>query len=128
MSGMQSYPMRLPVLGIVFAAMLFAGTAHAATEWYVDDDGGADFISIQEAIDALQVLPGDILSVFGGIYNEDVNIHKSLRIVGEEIDRPVIVETGFFQLLRLGTGLQTAVSVRESRITTRWLQNVHRRP
>lgn len=47
---------------------------------YVDDDGGADFTSIQSAIDVAN--PGDTIYVYSGFYNESLHIAKSINLVG----------------------------------------------
>jgi nitrous oxidase accessory protein len=44
----------------------FAGTVSAATTWYVDDDGGADFTTIQEAVNYASA--GDTIIVRDGNY------------------------------------------------------------
>ncbi len=52
-------------------------------EWiYVDDDGGADYTSIQEAIDNSS--DGDTVYVYSGYYNEHVVVNKSIDLVGED--------------------------------------------
>jgi parallel beta-helix repeat protein len=55
--------------------------AHALT-WTVDDDGPADFHTIQEAINA--AIPGDTIYVKAGIYYEDLTVDKSLTLIGED--------------------------------------------
>jgi len=65
---------------VICAAILFlcfVGTASAGT-WYVDDDGGADFTGIQEAVNI--ALPGDTIIVYNGTYTENVDVTKSLTI------------------------------------------------
>jgi len=49
--------------------------------WIVDDDGPADFHTIQEAINAAS--NGDTISVRNGIYYEHVIVNKSVSIFGE---------------------------------------------
>jgi len=50
--------------------------------WTVDDDGPADFSSIQEAINAAS--PGDTIYVYNGIYYEQVVVNKSVSLIGED--------------------------------------------
>jgi parallel beta-helix repeat protein len=47
---------------------------------YVDDDGTADFISIQDAID--NASDGDTIFVYNGIYYENLIINKSIELIG----------------------------------------------
>ena len=49
--------------------------------WTVDDDGQADFHTIQEAINAAG--PGDVIHVAAGIYREHLIVNKSLTLIGE---------------------------------------------
>jgi parallel beta-helix repeat protein len=60
--------------------------------WTVDDNGPADFHTIQEAVDAAN--PGDVVFVYGGTYSENVVIKKPLNLVGEGSEMTV-VEGGF---------------------------------
>jgi parallel beta-helix repeat protein len=73
---------------IICAAILFlcfTGTASAET-WYVDDDGGADFMSIQDAINNASV--GDTIIVYSGIYYENVVVNKLVILKG--IGYPIV--------------------------------------
>ncbi|MCK4614248.1 MAG: right-handed parallel beta-helix repeat-containing protein, partial [Thermoplasmata archaeon] len=48
--------------------------------WYVDDDGGANYTSIQEAIDAAE--DGDTIRVWEGTYEENVVVNKRVSLIG----------------------------------------------
>jgi parallel beta-helix repeat protein len=52
--------------------------------WTVDDDGAADFSSIQEAISDPQVMDGDTIYVYNGTYYEHITADKSLTLNGED--------------------------------------------
>jgi len=59
----------------------------------VDDDGDADYTSIQEAIDNAN--EGDIIYVYSGVYSEKLTISKnSLKIIGENKDNTIINGAG----------------------------------
>ena len=49
---------------------------------YVDDDGGADYTRIQDAIDNASY--GDTIFVYNGSYYEDIKIEKSINLFGEK--------------------------------------------
>jgi len=52
--------------------------------WTVDDDGPADFSSIQEAINSPQVVDGDTIFVYNGTYCENVVVNKTISLIGEK--------------------------------------------
>lgn len=58
------------------------------TTWYVDDDGGADFTRIQDAVDAAS--NGDTIYVYSGLYHESVNVGKTLILTGENKETTII--------------------------------------
>jgi parallel beta-helix repeat protein len=60
--------------------------------WTVDDDGPADFSTIQEAINAAG--SGDTIYVKAGMYNEDITINKPLTLVGENSTLTIIYGSG----------------------------------
>jgi len=49
---------------------------------YVDDDGGADYTSIQDAIDNAN--SGDTIYVYSGTYHENITIDKQIILKGED--------------------------------------------
>jgi hypothetical protein len=77
-------------LGIFVSASNIQAVKAEPTIWTVDDDGPADFSSIQEAVDSPNVENGDTIFVYSGVYNEYVNVSKSLELIGEDRDTTVI--------------------------------------
>jgi len=65
--------------------------AHENNTIYVDDDGGADYTTIQDAIDA--AIDGDTIFVYEGVYYESLTIEKSLHIQGENKHETIIDKT-----------------------------------
>ncbi|MDG6257090.1 MAG: PKD domain-containing protein [Methanomicrobiaceae archaeon] len=59
--------------------------------WYVDDDGGADFATIQAAVDAAKA--GDMVVVKDGHYIENVDISKRITLESEHGAASTIIET-----------------------------------
>ena len=57
-------------------------------EYIVDDDGIADFTKIQDAIYASG--NGDIIRVRNGTYYENLNIFKSIKLIGENRENTII--------------------------------------
>ena len=55
---------------------------------YVDDDGTADYTTIQEAVNAAS--EGDTIYVYNGVYQENVLVGKSLTLTGEYKQKTVI--------------------------------------
>ena len=83
-------------LVITFALMLFLSSVavfhiqsvNAATTWYVDGNGGADFVKIQDAINAAGL--GDTIFVYNGTYNEYLTVNKTLTITGQNQQGTII--------------------------------------
>jgi len=71
------------------------------TTWYVDDDGGADFSSIQEAINSPLVVDGDTIYVYNGTYYEHIYIYKSLTLIGENKYATIIDGSGYGSTVRI---------------------------
>jgi parallel beta-helix repeat protein len=62
------------------------------TTWIVNDDGPADFSSIQEAINAASL--GDIIYVYNGTYCENVIVNKTISLFGESQETTFIKGDG----------------------------------
>ena len=88
--------MKKTTLALLIALCLFPLTLESykisveasPTIWIVDDDGPANFTSIQEAINAAN--PGDTIFVHNGTYYENLVINKSITLVGENRDFTII--------------------------------------
>ncbi len=76
------------VLFIIISLILLFATNILATVWTVDDDGNAQFVIIQDAVDAAG--DGDTVFVYSGIYSENICIDKSISLVGENRDSTII--------------------------------------
>ena len=83
-------------VSIIFLLVLGATASQAgASVITVDTDGGANYTSIQEAVDRAQ--NGDIIVVFPGVYKENVKVNKELTITsnsnltGDEFNRTYII-------------------------------------
>ncbi|MBN2251173.1 MAG: peptidoglycan DD-metalloendopeptidase family protein [Candidatus Altiarchaeota archaeon] len=74
---------------VLLISLLTVNIASAAT-FYVDDSGGADYVTIQEAVDAAN--PGDMIIVKDGTYTENVDVNKSLTIRSENGAEKTIVQ------------------------------------
>lgn len=55
---------------------------------YVDDDGGADYTKIQDAIDAAD--EGDTIYVYSGTYYENLIVYKRISLVGQDKNSTII--------------------------------------
>jgi len=67
--------------------------------WIVDDDGPADFHTIQEAINAASA--GDTIFVKEGVYYENVVINKTVALLGENNVTTIIKAIAFNNILTL---------------------------
>jgi parallel beta-helix repeat protein len=54
----------------------------------VDDDGSADYVSIQDAINNCS--DGDVVYIKNGVYYENIVVNKSIILVGESCDDTII--------------------------------------
>lgn len=83
---------------IFFSTFSFLGTCKSINEntIYVDDDGGVDYTSIQEAIDNAN--NNDIIYVYSGMYFENIIVDKSIELIGENKDTTFIDGSGLITL------------------------------
>ncbi len=78
-----------------------------ANTWIVDNEGDGDFTSIQAAVNA--ATPGDTINVYSGTYFENVNINKSVLLIGIPSEYLTGSDTGKPEIY--GDGLDNVVSV-----------------
>jgi len=78
---------------ILMASLFMVGSLRAAT-YTVDDDGPADFSTIQAAINAAS--SGDIIYVFPGVYKEQVIMKDGVNLFGAGPDVTVIDGGGVY--------------------------------
>ena len=72
----------------VFGTRLFDADNSFGKTIYVDDDGGADYTRIQDAVD--NASDGDTIFVYSGRYFEEIIINKKVNIFGENQDTTII--------------------------------------
>ena len=75
-------------VGIAFVFMLLPTMNGYAKTITVDDDGGADYLKIQDAIDASW--KGGIIRVYEGYYEENLIINHSIQIIGNGSHNTII--------------------------------------
>ena len=78
------------VLFLISSSIPFASSYEISSNniIYVDDDGGADYTRIQDAIDAANL--GDTIFVYNGFYHENININKEISLMGENNENTII--------------------------------------
>ena len=83
------------ILCLLSVPLMMEGNISVKAEykmWYVDDDGPADFHTIQEAVN--NATSGDIIYVYNGTYYENIVVDKSVSLVGEDRDSTIIDGNG----------------------------------
>ena len=73
---------------MLFTPLSFSTASITSKTIYVDDDGGADYNHIQDAIDASS--PGDTIFVYNGKYTENIVINKNIILTGENKENTII--------------------------------------
>ena len=77
------------LLGLGFLFFLVLPFKVSALTFTVDDDGGADFSEIQDAIN--NATSGDTILIFEGTYQENIIVNKSLNLRGNGTDVSTVV-------------------------------------
>jgi parallel beta-helix repeat protein len=79
------------LIGVILLVLCgFVGIVSAAQTWYVDDDGGANFTKIQDAVN--NAIEGDTIIVRDGTYTENINVTDRLTIRSENGSENCIVQ------------------------------------
>jgi len=100
---MQRAPLYLlMVFASAFLLLVLTGGSEGRTIT-VDGSGGADYSTIQDAVDASE--EGDTIRVFEGTYNEVVWINISLDLVGNGSSKTIIDGTGLVGFAETGPSL-----------------------
>ena len=89
------------VLATLIVLIILLPTGSEAKTITVDDDGDADYSSIQQAIDANFTFPGDVILVAEGDYHENVIVRKSLTISGIGAENTSIIGNSEGHVVRI---------------------------
>lgn len=73
---------------ITISTSLNASTDNNSKTIYVDDDGGKEYKSIENAIE--NATSGDTIYVYNGTYYEYFTINKSINLIGENKEKTII--------------------------------------
>jgi parallel beta-helix repeat protein len=84
----QNLLLLLFVTNFILVPVAEGNIIKSSNVFYVDDSGGADFTSIQEAINAAN--DGDTIYVFNGTYKEQIIINKKINLIGEDKNNTII--------------------------------------
>jgi parallel beta-helix repeat protein len=100
---------------LVLTNVRFVKSARASRTWTVDDDGPADFHTVQEAVDAAS--SGDTVFVHSGIYHEYTYTAESIVSIAKAIS--LVGENPFDTIIDANFSSRTAILIRTDYVTVR---------
>jgi len=80
------------LIGLLGFTFIIQPVKALKVKWTVDDDGPANFHTIQEAINAAN--DGDTIFVYNGTYYENIVVNKTVSVIGENIGTTIIDGNG----------------------------------
>ncbi len=89
----------ITILLLFSTSPIIISTDNGLNTIYVDDDGGADFTHIQDAINASS--NGDTIFVYNGNYTENVKVNKTIDLIGQDKDNTIIYGHGNEYVVRI---------------------------
>jgi len=93
------------MISICINVFLVEKTNATGTTIYVDDDGGHDYTSIQDAIDSAS--SDDTIYVYSGTYYENLVIDTKITLQGENNDNTIIDGGGTSDVIKIETSSVT---------------------
>jgi len=104
------------LIGIMVAYLLLTGSLASGATVTVDDSGGADYLSIQAAINNASA--GDVIEVQSGMYNENVVVNRTLSLKG--IGMPLVNASGSGTVITIASGGSTVDGFNVTRSGADW--------
>lgn len=92
----------LTIAGLCFITILFLIPETSGETYTVDDDGGANYTKIQDALDNAEA--GDTILVSPGTYHEDIAVRKTLDVIGSGPEDCIIQGNGDKEVVYIGGG------------------------
>jgi len=104
----------LILLSIGVSVRFIKSAEDSPTTWTVDDDGPADFHTIQEAINAAN--DGDTIFVSSGMYYENVVVNKTVLLIGENRETTIVDGSGIgvVVIVKANSSIINGLTVRNS--------------
>jgi parallel beta-helix repeat protein len=83
----------------ITAIVVFSSAAARAKTITVDNSGGQQHMTIQDAVNASG--DGDTIYVYNGVYRESITINKTINLIGESSQGVIIQGEGFVEGIRI---------------------------